>query len=199
MPPGSRVSTWLNPKGQSPVEDTREARIEGTWQTMVLTPESIAETLRILVSRLQGSDVRWAITGSLGFRLQGVPVSVNDIDIQTDRSGAYEIETRLAEFGQRRVRFSVSDRIRSHYGVLDINGVPVEIMGDIEKRLDDQTWDAPPDIEAQRRFVSFQGLTIPVLSLEYECRAYRILGRIEKARMLEEWLAANRDRDKDME
>ena len=51
--------------------------------------------LRQIHARLSNTDVNWVVTGSLGFALQGVPVQPNDIDIQTDKVGAYEIERRF--------------------------------------------------------------------------------------------------------
>jgi len=65
--------------------------------------------LRKICERLK-DDVIWALTGSLGHALQGVPVEVHDVDIQTDREGAYEIERRFSEFVVRRVRFSSTDK-----------------------------------------------------------------------------------------
>jgi len=50
------------------------------------------KVLRKVNERLNNTSVNWAITGSLDFALQGVPVEPNDIDIQTDKRGAYEIE-----------------------------------------------------------------------------------------------------------
>ena len=158
---------------------------------------AFTDALRIIVSRLQGSRVRWAVTGSLGFALHGVPVTVNDIDIQTDRDGAYEIERLLNEFVHQAVTFSTSDRIRSHFGSLLIKEVVVEIMGDVEKRLDDDSWQAAPDLDVHRRLVDFRGMVVPVMSLEYEYQAYRILGRTEKMRILEEWLSARGTQDHD--
>jgi hypothetical protein len=37
--------------------------------------------------------------------------------------------------------------------------------------------------------VEFDGMKLPVLSLEYEKKAYRMLGRIERADRIKEWLA----------
>lgn len=54
--------------------------------------------LHKIYKRLNDADVKWAVTGSLGFALQGVPVEPNDIDIQTDKRGAYEIERHFYEF-----------------------------------------------------------------------------------------------------
>ena len=52
--------------------------------------------LERIADRLHASPVAWAVTGSLGMALQGVPVTVHDIDIQTDEKGVYEIERQLA-------------------------------------------------------------------------------------------------------
>lgn len=121
----------------------------------------------------------------MGMVLQGVPV--HDIDIQTDRAGAYRTEELFYEYLKRKVTFSSTDRIRSHFGCLNIRGIQVEIMGDIEKRLPDGTWEEPVDLRAVRHFIDVEGMRIPVLSLEYEYEAYLKLGRVEKAKVIKDW------------
>jgi hypothetical protein len=143
--------------------------------------------LRIIHARLKNSDVIWAVTGSLGMSLQGMPVEVHDIDIQTSEPGAYEIERRFSDYVTTPVRYSSSERIRSHLGKLEINGIKVEIMGAIQKRSDD-VWEEPVRMERYRNWVEIEGMQIPVLSLDYEYQAYRKLGRVEKANMIKEWL-----------
>ncbi|MEJ2351403.1 MAG: hypothetical protein P8Y03_16570, partial [Anaerolineales bacterium] len=76
------------------------------------------EVLRKILTQLKDRPVNWAVTGSLGMALQGVPVEVHDIDIHTDGDGAYEIERYLAEFVVKPVRYRESEHIRSHFGVL---------------------------------------------------------------------------------
>ena len=70
------------------------------WDSAILAPEAMAEALldvlRLLHQRLEGSSAVWALTGSLGMVLQGLPLEPHDIDLQTDPVGAYEIERRLA-------------------------------------------------------------------------------------------------------
>jgi len=61
-------------------------------------------------------------------------------------------------------------------------------MGDLQKRMPDGSWEAPVDVSVYRRWVEAAGMTLPVMDPEYEYLAYRILGRIEKAQMLREWL-----------
>jgi hypothetical protein len=86
------------------------------------------------------------------------------------------------------VTFSATDNIRSHYGSQEIDGIRVEIMGDVQKRLPDGTWENVVDIRTHRQYVKMEGMVIPVLSLAYEQEAYLLLGRIDKAKKIKEWL-----------
>ena len=153
----------------------------------MIRPEYL-RVLRKIYDRLKNEKVNWVVTGSLSFALQGVPVEVHDIDIQTDEEGAYEIERIFSEFVSKKVRFSSTEKICSHFGELIIDGIKVEIMADIRKRLEDGTWEDPVDLNKYKRFVETHGMKIPVLSLEYEYQAYLKLGRVEKAETLRKWL-----------
>jgi len=142
--------------------------------------------------RLLDIPVEWAVTGSLGMALQGVELPVHDIDLQTDEQGAHAIERCFPEFVVRPVSYVASERIRSHLGALELDGVKVEIMGAVQKRLSDGSWEAPVQLGEYRRWIEVQGIPVPVLSLEYEVEAYRKMGRIERAEMLRTWLAERR-------
>ncbi len=130
--------------------------------------------------------MNWVVTGSLNFALQGLPLEPHDIDIQADKEGAYEIERRFSSLVSRSVTFSATERIRSHFGALLIEGIVVEVMGDLQKRLEDGTWETPLELSSQRQFVEREGREIPVLALAYEAQAYLKLGRLERAEMLRE-------------
>ncbi|WP_422448303.1 nucleotidyltransferase domain-containing protein [Thermoanaerobacterium sp. DL9XJH110] len=156
------------------------------------------KVLEKIENRLRDSGVNWAVTGSLGFWLQGMPTEVHDIDIQTDKRGAYRIERLLKEYVIRKVEFSQADRIRSYFGALMIDGIKVEIMGDIQKLVGEK-WEEPVDIEKYKNFVYVHDMKIPVLSLDYEYQAYKKMGRIEKAEMIKKWLSETRRRHHDGE
>ena len=151
---------------------------------------SYLNVLRKILMCLNECQAPWVITGSLGMALQGMDIPVHDIDLQTDRPGAYEIESKFPEYVIMPVRYSQAERIRSHFGQLEIDGVQVEIMGDLQKRIDAETWEEPVRVERYRRWVEMEGIQVPVLSLTYEYQAYLKLGRSEKAAMLREWLRA---------
>jgi hypothetical protein len=152
--------------------------------------------IRVIYIGLKNMDVTWAITGSLGFVLHGMDVPVNDIDLQTDQKGAYQIENAFSSSVTKNVEFSEGETIRSYFGELNILGQKVEIMGALEKKLPSGVWESPVDVNKYCEFVRFQGMKLPVLSLEYEERAYRTLGRIEKADKIKEWLTKVSSRSK---
>jgi hypothetical protein len=159
----------------------------------LVRPENAAflSAVRAIAAGLQELPFPWAITGSLGFALQGSEAIVNDIDLQTSQEGAFEIERRFTPESRRKVAFSQADRIRSYFGAIEIAGLKVEIMGALQKRMPDGSWEDPVDVSAHRVWVEMVGLKLPVMDLQYEYLAYRILGRIEKAQVLREWLDAH--------
>jgi hypothetical protein len=166
-----------------------KALLEKDMPMMPKLDEIHLAALRELQVGLSTSTVRWVLTGSAGFALQGVPVVVQDLDVQTDAAGAYEIARRFARAVIEPVYFWDSGSMRSHFGALELSGVRVEVMGDISKRNPDGSWDCPPNLAALTCWVDVADLRVPVLALEYECEAYRKMGRLDKADLLQRWLA----------
>jgi hypothetical protein len=155
----------------------------------VLPPEHHT-ALQRLVGALRGRNVVWALTGSTSFALQGVPVVPKDVDVQTDEPGAYLIQDLFREHITRGVALSAADRIRSHFGALRLGGIDVELMGALQKRREDGTWEPPVDVARLRVYVPFGDAGVPVLPLEYEYRAYARLGRVDTAALIRGFLLA---------
>lgn len=143
--------------------------------------EAWSSALTELSTKLASLPHPWAITGSLGFYLQGVPVALHDVDIQTDQLGACAIENHLGAAMTHSVAFRSTSRIRSHFGRAILFGVSVEIMGAIERSDASGVWQPAPDLETLRHWVPWHDRQWPVLDLHYEAIAYRQLGRAERA------------------
>ncbi|MDH7490384.1 MAG: hypothetical protein QHH80_12880 [Anaerolineae bacterium] len=146
--------------------------------------------LRMLYDVLEGAGVNWAVTGSLGLALQGVPLEPHDVDVQTDEAGAYRIAALFADRVVRPVTFSAKAGMRSHFGALDIDGLTVEVMGDVQHQRADGSWEPPPDLWRIRRWVDIAGIRVPVLSLEHERDAYAKMGRTERVALISRALEA---------
>lgn len=156
-----------------------------------MLPVKHLAVLKKIAAILDGTSVKWVLTGSCGMVLQGMPLEVHDIDLQPDRKGAYEIGRLLAEFMVSPVTYKPSERIRSHFGEFLIDGVEVQVMGDMTKLRDDGTWEEPVCLEKVRVWVEIDGIKLPVLPLEYEYEAYKRMGRLERAQSIRAWLDGN--------
>ncbi len=135
------------------------------------------------------TDVSWVITGSVGLALQGMPLEPNDVDIQTDDAGTVEIERRLAAHVTQPVALVERSWGRSLLGRLDIDGLQVEVIGDIQKRGEDG-WEPPTDLASLARTIEVEGMRLRVLPLWYEAEAYRRMGRLEKAALIQQYADA---------
>ena len=153
-----------------------------------IDPRTIAALLA-LHGALKGRGVRWAVMGSLSHALQGLKVQPNDIDISTDRRGAYRIEQLLEPHVTRPVTYSQAHRVRSHLGELTLHGVKIQIIGDMETSTDNSTWTPLP--HDHPRLITVAGAPIPVRTLEQEIQTYTRLGRTERAEKLRALIEKN--------
>ncbi|MFO7168604.1 MAG: hypothetical protein DIU80_011335 [Chloroflexota bacterium] len=151
-------------------------------------PEPVSAALRTVVAELSGTAITWAVTGSCSLALQGVPVAVHDLDLRTTARDAYALADVLERYLTRPVRFSSTGQVQSHFGALTIHGAHVEIIGDMQHRLEDGSWEPIVDMNQFKRWVTYQGVAVPVMSLPFLLDAYRLLGRADKVELLTRWL-----------
>lgn len=144
-------------------------------------PEQHADVLAFLVGRVPPTEKLWTLTGSAGLRLQGVDLSVNDLDLQTDGKTVFLLEKELAEFMKVPVHLWETEHTLSYHGQAEINGLQVELLGAIRHRQPDGTWGMKLDIESEIVWVEWREQKVPVLSLEHEAVAYEKMGRTQKA------------------
>ncbi len=152
-------------------------------------PDRHAEILSLLSARIDPTKYLWALTGSAGLRLQGVDLSVHDLDLQTDRETIYLLERNLAEFMKVPVHVWESEHTLSYQGQAEINGLQVELLGDIRHHDADGAWLPPLDIPSVLVWVEWHGVKIPVLSLAHEALAYETMGRKQKAELIRSAIA----------
>lgn len=146
------------------------------------------EVLKTLYSKLNKTDILWVIGGSLALKLVGLEVEPKDIDLFTNEEGAYEVEKLLAEYLVKNVSLSSKDNIRSHYGILNIHGIEVEIIGHIEFKDERNIWEAGRKLEGVINIHEFEGMKIPLMKIESQLKGYTKIGRKDKIRLIEEWL-----------
>jgi hypothetical protein len=149
-------------------------------------PNPHAEALVYLLALIPPDVHKWVLTGSGSLRFQGVDIPVNDLDLQTDIENVYVIEKKLAEFMQVAVHPWESEHTFSLHGQAEINGVTVELLGDIKHRQPGGVWEPSAEILSSRIWISWRGHEVPVFPLEFEAQAYAKMGRVEKANLIRE-------------
>jgi len=149
-----------------------------------MVDQRFLRVLRTVSLQLNESNVQWALVGSLGLAVRGMSTEPHDIDIITDKAGAYEMERLFSRYVTRRVALRTSEKIQSHFGILEIQGVKIEIMGDFQIKLPDGSWESPPDLARYLQTVQVDDMHVHVLSLEWEYQTSLKLGRGEKAEIV---------------
>lgn len=147
-----------------------------------MIPETHVKALRLILQRTSGQKgLVWALTGSTSFALQGMDLTVNDIDVIADRESAEKIAALLSDFVTEAMENSSARYIRSYFGRFSVLGADLDLMGDPERMGLDGVWQKPVSLPPLIRYLDYQGLRLPVLDLAFEEKAYRLLRRDARA------------------
>jgi hypothetical protein len=133
----------------------------------------IKSALEIICKALPVGEVNWAVAGRASLALQGINVDTTEINILATKNSAYEIERRLKQYAMKHVQFTEDTKSCSHFGMLLINGMPSEIIGEYRLRSVAGEWDSPMEVLSHRRFIEYEGMQIPVTTFDYELKALR--------------------------
>jgi hypothetical protein len=137
----------------------------------------------------------WALTGSAGMVLQGMQMAVHDIDIQTTREGAVWISGQMKDNQVQPLHHWETTVMLSWYSRFKVEGISVEVIGDIQKRDQNGKFGIPPDLLKVIKYVDNGTIRIPVLDLTYEEMAYRRIGKIDKARQIAAFISSDTWKD----
>lgn len=137
-----------------------------------MIPNNILEALKKFYQLINGKNIPWVLSGSTSLVIQGVDVPINnDIDILTTEEGSKQINILLAGQIVKSSEYSTTDKYQSHFGMYDIDGVNIDVMGEIQYRMADGSWSEPN--QNHKIFIKeFQGMFLPLLSLEQELEEY---------------------------
>jgi len=150
------------------------------------------KALKILIKRLSNKKINWALIGSTNLAIQSVNIKAHDIDILTDKEGAFKINKALKRFEIKAVRYKESERFCSYYGLFKINNINIEIMGDIKNKIPKcDLWSEKSKL-SNKLFINFKDIKLPVISLKREYYAYSKMGRKDKAEKIRERLKNNK-------
>lgn len=137
--------------------------------------EKYVEVLRILSEKLK--SVKWVLVGSTNLVIQGINIEANDIDVLTDKEDAIKVGELLKEFEIKPVKFGEKYIFRSYNGLFAINGIEVEVMGELEELIDGEWISSYVDEFDNIVIFEFDNFEIPLASLEDELEDYKKMNR----------------------
>jgi SAM-dependent methyltransferase len=134
--------------------------------------------LRKLALELQQAGIRYTLAGGANLALHGVPLPVKDLDLEMSAADAGCFQQRYAAFATMPVALRQDERYRSYFGRFEIDGVLVEVMGDLQRREGD-AW--KPTANQTREALDMEGVSVWAAWLEEETLANLRRGRLERA------------------
>ncbi len=141
--------------------------------------------LRTVRKRLENAGIRWALAGSTNMLVQGIPSDPRDMDIAVRREDLGRISGLFSDFSSTPVREFRSLAGGTAWEVrTNISGIKVQFFGGDEDDVYVSKLLAGRTVN-----VRFGGIEIPCFALEAESRAYREMGRPEKAETIDRFLS----------
>jgi S-adenosylmethionine-dependent methyltransferase len=134
--------------------------------------------LRKLAIELAQAGIEYTLTGSANLALHGVPLPARDLDLEMSTEGAVRFQKRYASFAKMPVAFRQDERYRSYFGRFQIDGVTVEVMGDLQRR-EGGAW--KPTANSTHEQLDLDGVIVQAAWLEEETLANLRRGRLERA------------------
>lgn len=125
--------------------------------------------LRKLINLFEKNDIHYIIGGNIGLILQNVKVIDDlEIDICTDKIGAYKIQKLLDKYAVDEVKYKKLDWFKAHWGIFKINDITIEIMGNPKRKFKDGTWRGLPKKNITKTLFGSKTVNVFTLKSEYE-------------------------------
>jgi hypothetical protein len=134
--------------------------------------------LRRVAVELEQAGVEYKVVGGTSAALHGVSLLVKDLDLEMSAEDAYRFQKFYQSYVIQPVRLSENERYRSHFGKFEIEGVKLDVMGELQRREGEKwvpTWTRTLDL------VDLGGTPVRVSWLEEETLCYMRRGRLERA------------------
>jgi S-adenosylmethionine-dependent methyltransferase len=133
--------------------------------------------LRKLAGELAQAGIGYTLAGSANLALHGVPVNVGDLDLEMNAEDAQHFQERYAADAILPLALRQDEAYRSYFGRYEIDGVMVEVMGDLQRR-EGGAW--KPTSNIHREQLDLEGVAVQAAWLEEETLANLRRGRLER-------------------
>lgn len=170
---------------------------------MMLIPERLVASMRILSANFDDGKTNWAIAGSVALALHGLPVNPKDLEAVTD---ALNIEFMDRVLEKKRVfapgLHMGEPLMRLTVGQYSLTPEPdfahslryeptiLKLMSGLEYREQGGQWHKAPDFMEHLERIRFQDMSFPVVSLQWLLEYYIHLERPGRVNLIRSKLNA---------
>lgn len=147
-----------------------------------MLPAQVRGALSTILERLQGSSIAWRLGGSMALALQGLEILPRDIDLFLPTGDAARLMAEtLGEFVESPPHWRVSEPFASYYGHCRIEGVEIDLIGElaIETPQGNVNLGADSLLWQRESFLPFQGWKVPSIPLEIQLVTYYLMPKRE--------------------
>ena len=139
------------------------------------------------LDRVNGTNINWWLTGSVAACIRGIPFNPHDIDIMVDHASIEEIEQIFSDVIIEPF-IDTQGWLTRDFGVLFLHA-RIDIASDPVPALDDpEPIDCGPYARDHLEMVEWHGYKIPVPPVELQINANFRRGRMERVKLLQEYL-----------
>jgi len=143
------------------------------------------EVFKIIYEKLKENEINWAVIGSTNMKLQGMKVKPRDLDIIIHLKDLVKMKDIFSEYEVSPIT-KLKPIVNSAWEIiLNIKDVEVQFLGEKEGGVYDRKL-----IEENLVYINIDRLKIPCFKLEIDARAYEQTGRIEKAKLIRNFLGS---------
>lgn len=144
-------------------------------QSGVNKPENFDKVILLLAKKLK--DLQYAFRGTASLLLQGLDMIALDIDIVGDEEMALACNDLLAEYLVEEVSYKESEKFKSYFGKFEIEGVPVEVMGEWQIKDTKGVWSQPFNASERIKLDKWDKYDVYVTPVEEELKVFALMGR----------------------
>lgn len=141
-----------------------------------------------IAKELNNRKVTWAIGGSMLLYFKGITSEFRDIDIMVSEDDFEIVKEVLSSFGKMEPP-NPNDKYKTRFfGEFNIDGIEIDIMAGFIIIDKDKEYYFPLKQESIKDSMEVNETRIPLQALEEWRNYYQLMGRIEKVKMIDDWL-----------
>ena len=136
----------------------------------------LVKALSSLHDALSPVSKNWMLIGTASLYLQGFPVNPHDIDILCDTATAIKFEALLSDHRIETKITSGEDKFRSRFSRYVINGIAVEVMGDLLVNTPNE-WVNLWEMITEPQTIQLNGHNYFIPNIQDQKKIYALFGR----------------------